>query len=62
MVDAGVEKYLMTFEVADTSICTVSKSGIISPKAAGSTTVKVVMGGNENLSFTVKVTVEENRD
>lgn len=62
MVDAGVEKYLMTFEVADTSICTVSKSGIISPKAVGSTTVKVVMGGNENLSFTVKVTVEENRD
>ena len=62
MVDAGVDKYNMTFEVADDSICTVSKTGIIKAKAPGTTTVKVTMGGNENLTFTVTVTVEENRD
>jgi len=60
MVDAGVDKYWMTFEVADESIIRVSKTGIISPKAVGTTTVKVTIGGNQ--SFTVNITVEENRD
>ena len=60
MVDAGVDKYYMTFEVADDSICKVSKLGVITPKEVGQTTVKVTIGGTH--SFTVTVTVEENRD
>ena len=50
----------MTYDVADTSIITVSKSGIITPKSVGTTTVTVTIG--DNLSFTVKVTVLESRD
>jgi hypothetical protein len=60
MVDAGIEKYAMTYEVADESIIKVNKSGIITPQAVGTTTVTVTIGGDK--SFTVTVTVEENRD
>ncbi len=60
MVDSGIEKYLMTFEVENTDVCTVNKTGIINPKSVGTTNVKVTIGGGQ--SFTVKVTVEESRD
>lgn len=53
------EKYEMTFEVADTSIITVNSRGIINPKNVGTTTVKVTITGG--LSFTVNVTVEDQR-
>ena len=60
MVDSGIDKYRMTYEVEDTNIISVSKSGVITPKSEGTTTVKVTIG--ENLSFTVKVTVLGERD
>ena len=60
MVDAGIDKYLMKYEVADESVCKVNKSGIITPVAVGTTTVTVTIGGDK--SFTVTVTVVENRD
>ena len=60
MVDAGQKKYLMTFDVADETVCKVSKRGIITPKEVGQTTVTVTIGDTH--SFTVTVIVEENRD
>ncbi|MBE7067517.1 MAG: hypothetical protein E7385_08205 [Ruminococcaceae bacterium] len=55
MVDG--ETFTMTFTVEDESIVKVSKKGIITPRAVGTTNVTVTITGG--LSFTVPVTVYE---
>lgn len=55
MVDG--ETFTMTFTVEDESIVRVTKKGIITPRAVGTTNVTVTITGG--LSFTVPVTVYE---
>ena len=47
----------MTYEVSDTSILTVSESGVITPKNIGNTTIKITSTRNPNLTKTITVHV-----